>query len=121
MTHEERAKMCDNDISVTAVLPKDVNSFEYTRNHHFLRFSRKTGEETKLVPSDMVLYYCDNGKCDFEMLTDYNRGALYCPICREGPMQARWMKKQTCFVPEKESDFEWPSPEDKERAKKDRP
>jgi hypothetical protein len=98
--------MSKGDLTMAAVLPAGVNTIEYTRNHHFIRFGRKSGEETKLIPSDMVLYFCDSA-CDFEMLTDYNRGALHCPVCK-GPMQARWMKKQTCFIPEKESDFEWP-------------
>lgn len=111
MTEEERAKMSINDLVVTAVLPKDVNTFEYTRNHHFLRFKKKTGEETKVLPYAMCCYFCE--QCDFQMFTEHNHGALFCPVCKTGPMQARWMKKQTCFVPEKESDFEWPEPEEK--------
>jgi hypothetical protein len=98
--------MSEKDLAIEVLLPAEVNTFEYTKNHHFLRFKRKTGEETKIVPHDMVLYFCD--ACQFEMLTESNHGPLPCPVCKTGSMKSRWMKKQTCFVPEKESDFDWP-------------
>lgn len=106
MTREDLVQMESNDLAVEAVIPAEINTFEYTRNHHFLRFKKKNGQETKIIPCAMVCYFCKD--CGFEMLTAHNHGTLSCPVCKTNPMQSRWMKKQTCFVPEEETDFEWP-------------
>jgi len=97
--------MSINEIEVTAVLPASVNTFEYTRNHHFIRFAKKDGTHIKLVPESRMLYSCPIGCIEF--LTDSNHGDLKCPICG-GPMKSSWGKEQVCFVPEKDTDFEFP-------------
>ena len=106
MITKEMNKMSSTDLVVEAALPSEINTFEYTRNHHYLLFKKKNGQEIKEVPSEMLLYVCDT--CTFEMLTISNHGDLQCPVCGVEKMRSKWMKKQTCWVPEKESDFEWP-------------
>ena len=98
--------MTDRDLVIEAVLPGDVNKFTYARNSHYVRFSKKDGQELKLVPEGMVKYSCS---CQFTMLTISNHGRLPCPLCR-GDMEPVWVKAQTCFVPESEQDFDWPAP-----------
>jgi hypothetical protein len=94
---------CHGDVEVTTVLTEGINSVEYVKNHHFIRFARKDGTEVTLVPQAMVLYAC---VCEFAMLTASNHGAMKCPICNE-LMQPQWMSAQTCFVPEKETAFKF--------------
>ncbi|MGW8178157.1 MAG: hypothetical protein ACWGQW_05200 [bacterium] len=104
--------MSTKDVAVEAVLPNEINTFEYTRNHHFVRFRRKGGSELKLVPSGQMLYECDC--CEFFCYADSNHGqGLKCPKCYDplkdtGKLHGKWMKPQTVMVPEKETDFEWP-------------
>ena len=50
MTKKEMSSMTDNELEVTAVLPVGINTFEYTRNHHFIRFAKKDGTQVKLIP-----------------------------------------------------------------------
>jgi len=101
--------MKGNEISVTAVLPEGVNSFEYVRNHHFVRFGTKDGQSLKLIPKGQMLYCCPD--CDFYCYADSNHGPLPCPKCLTPGMKQQWMKPQTLMVPESESDFEWPATE----------
>ena len=105
MTHKEMSSMTDNELAVTAVLPEEVNTFEYTRNHHFIRFAKKDGTQLKLIPASQMLYSCPAGCVDF--LTDSNHGPLKCPICGTA-MVSKWGKEQVCFIPEEETDFEFP-------------
>lgn len=96
----------DNTVSVEASLPNDIRTFEYTRNCHFVRFKRKSGQELKLVPSGQMLYECHD--CDFYCYADSNHGELSCPKCKGSRLIGRWMRPQTVMIPEDESDFEWP-------------
>ena len=105
MTNKEMTSMSNTEIAITAVLPAGINTFEYTRNHHFIRFAKKDGTEVKLIPESRMLYSCPAGCVDF--LTSSNHGPLKCPICGM-PMQSKWGKEQVCFVPEEETDFEFP-------------
>jgi uncharacterized Zn finger protein (UPF0148 family) len=89
---------------VTACLPEHINTFEYTRNHHFVRLGRKDGSEVKLLAGSKMLYACPN-KC-MEFLTESNHGVLKCPLCGD-TMTSAWGREQVCFIPEKESDFEF--------------
>lgn len=106
MANEEYGVMTDSDLAVGFVLPAEIKSFEYKKNSHFIKFGHWDGSELKIVANEMVRYAC-NG-CKFEMLTDHNHGELKCPLCGLRNMEPQWMKKQTCFIPEKESEFEWP-------------
>jgi len=101
--------MKDNEISVTAVLPETINSFEYVRNHHFVRFGSKDGKTLKLIPQGQMMYRCRD--CDFFCYADSNHGSLPCPKCKTVDMERKWMRAQTLMVPEAESDFEWPQTE----------
>lgn len=97
--------MSDNEIVVSYLLPRVVNTMAYVRNHHFIRFASKDGRELKLIPQGRLEYHCT--ECTFEMLTGSNFGELKCPVCHS-PMKQRWGREQVCFVPEAESDFEFP-------------
>lgn len=97
--------MSNNELAMTVLLPAEINTFEYTRNHHFIRLARKDGKELKLVPESQLLYYCH--ACKFEMLTGSNHGNIKCPLCGT-LMQSKWGRAQVCFIPEGETDFEFP-------------
>ena len=105
MTKKEMSSMTDNELEVTAVLPVGVNTIEYTRNHHFIRFAKKDGTQVKLIPESQMLYCCPEGCVEF--FTSSNHGPLKCPICGV-IMKSKWGKEQVCFVPDGESEFEFP-------------
>jgi len=105
MTVEEMEAMGPREVSIEAILPESINTFEYTKNHHYIRLSKKEGAALKLIPSDQMLYVCPGGCMDF--LTNSNHGTLRCPVCG-AKMKSGWGRKQVCFIPERESDFEFP-------------
>ena len=100
--------MTETDVAVEAVLPNEINTFEYTRNCHYVKFKRKGGQELKLVPSGQMLYEC-NDICEFYCYADSNHGELPCPKCNTGVLIGKWVKPQTVMVPQQETDFEWPN------------
>jgi len=97
-------KMAEGDLEVSAMIPDGVNRFEYVRNHHYIKLARKDGREIKLIPEGRLRYYCE--ACTFDMITNSNHGELKCPVCGT-KMVSQWGKEQICFIPEKESDFEF--------------
>ena len=105
MFQEELTAMTDREVAITALLPNTINTFEYTRNHHFIRLSLKDGKSLKLVAQSRMLYFCPAGCLEF--LTESNHGEIKCPICGT-KMKSKWGKEQVCFVPDDDSDFEFP-------------
>jgi hypothetical protein len=106
MNDEDYTKMNDSDLAISVLLPANLN-FEYVRNHHFVRFSRKDGSSINLSANDRILYYCGDPKCDYNHLANKNYGEPCCPIC-EKKLKMKWVKPQVCFSTEDESDFEFP-------------
>lgn len=83
-------------------LTGEVKSFEYVRNHHYLKIKDPDGNETTLLEHGVIEYYCP--KCQEKWWSECNRSSL-CPCCKSTEIEQRWVTPQVALLPEKESGF----------------
>jgi len=84
-------------------LPKEVNSVEYAKNHHYIKLKDDKGESTELLPRHMIKYICND--CNVEFILFSNYGNVRCPVCGQQTTKSKWGCLQIGFIPEDESKF----------------
>lgn len=83
-------------------IPNDVKSFEYGKNHHYLRLQDGDGNETVMVEYGLIKYQCEKCRFIFFALTHQ---ANHCARCGYSGLKPQWTRPQVALVPEQESDF----------------
>lgn len=93
-------------LEVRAVLPREIRSFLYVRNHHYIELTDAEGHTIKLVAKSMIRGDCK--ACSQPVYVESRIGAMTCPHCF-GSIGWVWGKAQMAFVPEVESEFITPA------------